>query len=78
MNGDAIDYMTSMDDLDKEILNEIQWSFPLVTRPFDAIAKKFTTTPEIIKERLHSLKESGVLRQLSAIFDTRKLGYTSS
>ena len=70
--------MTSMDDLDKEILNEIQWSFPLVTRPFDAIAKKFDTTPEIIKDRLHSLKEIGVLRQLSAIFDTRKLGYTSS
>ena len=70
--------MTSMDELDKEILNEIQWSFPLVTRPFDAIAKKFNTTPEIVKERLNSLKESGVLRQLSAIFDTRKLGYTSS
>ncbi|MBT6468636.1 MAG: Lrp/AsnC family transcriptional regulator, partial [Thaumarchaeota archaeon] len=67
-----------MDELDKEILNEIQWSFPLVTRPFDAIAKKFNTTPEIIKERLNSLKEIGVLRQLSAIFDTRKLGYTSS
>jgi len=67
-----------MDELDKEILNEIQWLFPLVTRPFDAIAKKFNTTPEIVKERLNSLKESGVLRQLSAIFDTRKLGYTSS
>ncbi len=71
-------YMTSMDNLDKEILNEIQWSFPLVTRPFDAIAKKFNTTPEIVKERLNNLKEIGVLRQLSAIFDTRKLGYTSS
>jgi len=70
--------MSSMDELDKEILNEIQWLFPLVTRPFDAIAKKFNTTPEIVKERLNSLKESGVLRQLSAIFDTRKLGYTSS
>jgi DNA-binding Lrp family transcriptional regulator len=70
--------MTSMDNLDKEILNEIQWSFPLVTRPFDAIAKKFNTTPEIVKERLNNLKEIGVLRQLSAIFDTRKLGYTSS
>ncbi|MCJ8306236.1 MAG: Lrp/AsnC family transcriptional regulator [Nitrosopumilus sp.] len=67
-----------MDNLDKEILNEIQWSFPLVTRPFDAIAKKFNTTSEIIKERLNNLKEIGVLRQLSAIFDTRKLGYTSS
>jgi DNA-binding Lrp family transcriptional regulator len=71
-------YMTSMDDLDKEILNEIQWSFPLVTRPFDSIAKKFNTTPKIVKERLNNLKEIGVLRQLSAIFDTRKLGYTSS
>jgi len=71
-------YMTSIDNLDKEILNEIQWSFPLVTRPFDAIAKKFNTTPEIIKKRLNNLKEIGVLRQLSAIFDTRKLGYTSS
>ena len=67
-----------MDELDKEILNEIQWTFPLVTRPFDAIAKKFDTTPEIIKERLNDLKKVGVLRQLSAIFDTRKLGYTSS
>jgi DNA-binding Lrp family transcriptional regulator len=70
--------MTSMDELDKELLNEIQWTFPLVTRPFDAIAKKFNTSPETVKERLANLKKTGVLRQLSAIFDTRKLGYTSS
>lgn len=67
-----------MDESDKELLNEIQWTFPLATRPFDAIAKKFNTTPEDIKSRLSELKEIGVLRQLSAIFDTRKLGYTSS
>lgn len=70
--------LTFMDDYDKELLNEIQWTFPLVTRPFDAIAKKFDSTPEDIKKRLNQLKEIGVLRQLSAIFDTRKLGYTSS
>ncbi len=70
--------MSSLGEFDKELLNEIQWTFPLVTRPFDAIAKKFDTTPEIIKEKLNNLKEIGVLRQLSAIFDTRKLGYTSS
>ncbi|MDH3617323.1 MAG: Lrp/AsnC family transcriptional regulator [Nitrosopumilus sp.] len=67
-----------MGELDKELLNEIQWTFPLVTRPFDAIAKKFDITPEIVKEHLKNLKKIGVLRQLSAIFDTRKLGYTSS
>ena len=70
--------MTSMDELDKELLNEIQWTFPLVTRPFDAIAKKFDVNPDTVKTRLNHLKEIGVLRQLSAIFDTRKLGYSSS
>lgn len=70
--------MTSMDELDKELLNEIQWTFPLVTRPFDVIAEKFDVSSETVKTRLNHLKEIGVLRQLSAIFDTRKLGYSSS
>ena len=78
MNYRLIYLLSSLGESDKELLNEIQWTFPLVTRPFDAIAKKFDTTPEIIKEKLNNLKEIGVLRQLSAIFDTRKLGYTSS
>ena len=78
MNYQLIHLLSSLAESDKELLNEIQWTFPLVTRPFDAIAKKFDTTPEIIKEKLNNLKEIGVLRQLSAIFDTRKLGYTSS
>ncbi len=67
-----------MDKLDTEILNEIQWTFPLVAKPFDEIAKKFEISPDEVKEKLVKLKRKGVLRQLSAIFDTRKLGYTSS
>jgi len=67
-----------MDKLDTEILNEIQWTFPLVAKPFDEIAKKFEISPDEVKDKLIQLKRKGVLRQLSAIFDTRKLGYTSS
>jgi len=67
-----------MDTLDKEILNEIQWTFPLVPQPFDEMAKKFQVSIDTIKERLIHLKKIGVLRQLSAIFDTRRLGYKSS
>ncbi len=67
-----------MDKLDKEILNEIQWTFPLVPRPYSQIAKKFHVTDEEIMQRLRTLKETGILRQLSAIFDTRRLGYKSA
>lgn len=67
-----------MDSLDKQILNEIQWTFPLISQPYHEIAKKFGVSPETIKERLTNLKKTGVLRQLSAIFDTRRLGYKSS
>ena len=67
-----------MEEIDNEILNEIQWTFPLVPRPFDEIADKFNISSEEVKTRLTKMKRKGVLRQLSAIFDTRKLGYTSS
>lgn len=67
-----------MDKLDKEILNEIQWTFPLVTRPYSDIAKKFQISDEELMQRLRALKEAGIVRQLSAIFDTRRLGYKSA
>ena len=70
--------MSAVDNLDKEILNEIQWTFPLVNEPFAEIAKKFSISSEGLKDRIVKLKHKGVLRQLSAIFDTRKLGYSSS
>ena len=67
-----------MDTLDKEILNEIQWTFPLVSQPYHEIAKKFDISTDVVKKRLTNLKQAGILRQLSAIFDTRRLGYKSS
>ena len=70
--------MVFMDKMDKEILNEIQWTFPLVPRPYSDIAKKFQISDEELMQRLRALKEAGIVRQLSAIFDTRRLGYKSA
>ncbi|MDX1596352.1 MAG: Lrp/AsnC family transcriptional regulator [Nitrosopumilaceae archaeon] len=70
--------MTNLDDFDKDLLNEIQWSFPLVSKPYHELAKKFDVSTDEIKDRLIKLKKSGIVRQLSAIFDTRRLGYKSS
>jgi len=67
-----------MDKLDKEILNEIQWTFPLTPKPYTVMAKKFALSEKELMERLVALKEAGIIRQISAIFDTRKLGYKSA
>jgi DNA-binding Lrp family transcriptional regulator len=67
-----------MDNLDKEILNEIQWTFPLIPKPYSEMAKKFGLSDQEMMQRLRVLKEAGIIRQISAIFDTRKLGYKSA
>ena len=50
-----------MDKLDTEILNEIQWTFPLVAKPFDEMAKKFGISSDDVKTRLVQLKRKGNL-----------------
>lgn len=64
---------------DRELLNAVQKEVPLVPRPFDAVAEQLGTTGSDVIERLrHWRDERGVIRQISAIFDTRKLGYSST
>src|SRR3989338_7818988 len=68
-----------MDDLDRKILTEIQKDFPRVSKPFHALGEKFGITGEETLARIKRLKEDEkVLRQISAIFDTRSLGYQST
>jgi DNA-binding Lrp family transcriptional regulator len=65
-------------DLDADLLNAVQWSFPLTATPFADLGDRLgRTEPEIIAA-LRAAKDAGVLRQLSAIFDTRALGYSSA
>lgn len=70
--------VNELDNIDKQILNDIQWSFPLTKRPFLELANKYHVSEEEIIERVRKLKEIGIVRQISAIFDTRKLGYKSA
>ena len=67
-----------IDPLDKQLLNEIQWTFPLSGRPYLEIAIKHGLGEDDVMRRISSLKRSGLIRQINAIFDTRKLGYKSA
>jgi DNA-binding Lrp family transcriptional regulator len=65
-------------ELDRELLNAVQWDFPLVSRPYAALGERLGITEAEVRERVAHVKDAGVLRQLSAIFDTRALGYSSA
>src|SRR4051795_7848187 len=67
-----------LQDLDADLLNAVQWSFPLTATPFTDLAGGLGRTEDEVLGALRSAKDAGVLRQLSAIFDTRALGYMSA
>jgi len=68
----------TLTDLDRELLNAVQWDFPLEPRPYAALAGRLGVTEPEVRDRIAHVKDVGVLRQLSAIFDTRALGYSSA
>lgn len=67
-----------MDDRDKRLLNVIQADFPLVSRPFQDLGKPLQLAEAEVIDRIAALKKQRIIRQISAIFDTRSLGYRSS
>jgi len=65
-------------DMENELLFEMQNSFPMTKKPFEALAKTLNVTEEKILTMVRKLKEEKIIRQTSAIFDTKRLGYKSS
>ncbi len=61
-----------------KILYKMQKSFPLCKRPFRAIAQELNIDEEEVIDIVKKEKDNGIIRQTSAIFDTKRLGYSSS
>ena len=64
-----------LDPVDGAILNVMQEQFPVVARPYLLLADATGTSEEDAVRRVARMKDMGVLRQVSAIWDTRALGY---
>jgi len=67
-----------LDPLDEELLNRLQADFPVVSEPFAALGADVGASEADVIERTKRLCERRVIRQISAIFDTRSLGYQST
>src|SRR6476646_13681 len=67
----------AMDAADKRLCDLIQNEFPVVERPYAAIGERLEMGEDEVLERVQRLRGERIIRQISAIFDTRKLGYRS-
>jgi DNA-binding Lrp family transcriptional regulator len=68
----------SLDAIDRKLLNQMQKEFPLAPRPFAVLGLQLGISEDDALERTRRLKETGIIRQISAIFDSRRLGYSST
>ncbi len=67
-----------MDDIDRDILNEIQSDFPISTRPYQALGQRLGLMEQEILDRIKTLKEEGVIRRIGGNFHSNKLNFTST
>lgn len=64
--------------MENELLFQMQNAFPMTQRPFEVIAKELDTSEDEILTMVQKLGDEKIIRQTSAIFDTKRLGYKSS
>jgi DNA-binding Lrp family transcriptional regulator len=67
----------ALDDLDKRLLNLMQGSFPLEPRPYAAVAHAAEVSEEDAMSRVARLVDERIIREITPIYDTRALGYSS-
>ena len=61
-----------------ELLYQMQNTFPMSPKPFEILAKELNSSTKDIISMVQKLKDEKIIRQTSAIFDTKRLGYKSS
>jgi DNA-binding Lrp family transcriptional regulator len=66
-----------LDELDKRVLNLLQGSFPIAPRPYAAVAELAGLQEEEVLSRTRRLLDERIIREVTPIFDTRVLGYSS-
>jgi siroheme decarboxylase len=66
-----------LDELDRRLLNLLQGSFPIAARPYAGVAELAGLSEEEVLGRTKRLLDERIIREITPIFDTRVLGYSS-
>ena len=70
--------MTTIDDINKKILNTIQTDFPIHPRPYKIIGERLSLSESEVISRIESMKEDMLIRRIGGNFSPDKLGYVST
>ncbi len=66
-----------LDETDRRVLNLMQGRFPLERRPYARVADEAGVSEDEVLSRVRRLIDGRIIRQVTPIFDTRALGYSS-
>jgi DNA-binding Lrp family transcriptional regulator len=66
-----------LDELDRRLLNLLQGSFPIAARPYAHVAELAGVPEAEVLARTERLLQERIIREVTPIFDTRVLGYSS-
>jgi DNA-binding Lrp family transcriptional regulator len=66
-----------LDEVDKRVMNLMQGRFPLERRPYARVAELAEVGESDVLSRVQRLIDERIIRQVTPIFDTRALGYSS-
>ena len=69
--------MQDIDQRDRELLSALQGDVPLLSTPFAVIGQMIDMSEKEVIKRTERLKRDGLIKQISAQFDMRGLGYRS-
>ncbi|MGZ4903153.1 MAG: siroheme decarboxylase subunit alpha [Halobacteriota archaeon] len=70
--------MRPLDAIDAELIDRVQHHFPLVRKPYKAIAETLGCTEEQVLLRTRQLVADGIIRDIGPVFNLRALGFAST
>ncbi len=63
-----------MDELDRHIINELQYGLAVCERPFQALATQLSISETQLCDRLQRLKDTGYLSRFGPMYHAEKMG----
>ena len=66
-----------LDDTDRRLMNLMQSEFPLVPEPYAMLAERAELDVDELMRRAQRLLDGRIIREITPIFDTRTLGFSS-